>query len=221
MTKRIALILSLMAVAALTGCGGGGNNNAPTETTNVEVNMEPAEPTPTIPPTPPPLGEVVGKVSNIYGENAFVGSVKATVGLAIHLNEHFYTGAGTKMEVTLAKDGSAIWLDQNTDPDFFTSVSCFWIRLTKGTMAVTNKNPMCAAAGQTKSSQHSYVLYQANGGTTTIAVFEGEVTTISPPGYTVKTGQILTVQNGETTGPQPMDQDTINQLQAWIPRIIL
>jgi hypothetical protein len=219
MSKRIALILSLLPVVALTGCNRGGNSAQPQETTNAVVVPEPAEP---VPPTPPPLGPVVGHVSNVSeGENAFVGPTKATVGLPIHLNEHFYTGPGTKMEITLEDGRGTVWLDQLTDPNFFTSARCFWIRLTKGTMAVTNKDPMCAEAGLAKSSQHSYVLYQANGETTTIAVLEGEVTTITPPGYTVRTGQILTVQNGATTGPQPMDQDTINRLQAWIPRIIL
>ena len=219
MMKPIALILSLAAFAALTGCGDGGSDNPPTETTNVDMNAESGGPTET-PQPPPALGAIIGHVSNIYeGENAFVGEGRATEKQPIHLNEHFYTGAGTKMEITL-DNGAVILLDQNTDP-FFTTAKCFWIRLTSGTMTVRNKDPMCTQAGPTKSNQHSYALYQANGGATTIAVFEGEVTTISPPGYTVRTGQILYVRNGETPGPQPMSQDTINQLQGWIPRIIL
>jgi len=146
--------------------------------------------------------------------------VRATEKQPIHLNEHFYTGPGTKMEVTL-ENGGIILLDQLTDPNFFTTARCFWIRLTSGTMTVRNKDPMCAEAGSAKVNQHSYVLYQANGGTTTVAVFEGQVATIEPPGITVNSGQMLTVQNGETTGPQPMSQDTINKLQAWIPHVIL
>ena len=222
MTKRIALILWLLPLAALTGCGGGDNNNAPPPTTDAVVSMEPAGPTETPPPTPPALGPVIAHVSRVYdGDNAFVGSVKATEKQPIHLNEHFYTGAGTKMEVTFEDDGTTTLLDANTDPSIFKKAQCLWIRLTSGTIAVRNKDPVCVEAGSAKANQHSYVLYQANGGTTTIAVFEGEVTTILPPGYTVTAGQMLTVQNGETAGPQPMDQETINRLQAWIPQIIL
>lgn len=219
MTKRIAHILSLLPVAALIGCGGGDNNSAPPPTTEAVANMEPAVPAEQ---TPPQLGPVIGHVSAVYeGDNAFVGSVKATEKLPIHLNEHFYTGAGTKMEVTFEGDGTTTLLDADTDPTILEKAKCLWISLTSGTMAVRNKNPICIQAGLFKGSQHSYVLYRVNGAATTVAVFEGEVTTISPPGYTVRTGQILTVQNGETTGPQPMDQDTINNLQSWIPRIIL
>lgn len=219
MTRRIALILSLLPVAALTGCGGGDNDSAPPPTTDAIVNMEPAEPTP---PPPPALGPVIGHVSAVYGgDNAFVGSVKAREKLPIHLNEHFYTGAETKMEVTFEGDGTTTLLDADTDPTILEKAQCLWISLTSGTMAVRNKNPICIQAGLFKGSQHSYVLYRVNGAATTVAVFEGEVTTISPPGYTVRTGQILTMQSGETTGPQPMDQETINSLQSWIPRIIL
>jgi hypothetical protein len=217
MTNRIALIL--LAFAAAAGCGRGSDETT-TTMTNVVVNAESANTV--TPKQQPPVGEVVGHVTRLFdGTEAFVGSARATEGMAIRLNEHFYTGAGTKMEVKLDTDGSVIMLDQNTDPGFFTTARCFWIRLTSGTMTVTNKNWMCAETGSAKFGQHSYVLYRASGTTTTVAVFEGEVTTISPPGYTVRTGQILTVQNGETSGPQPMDQATINSLQAWIPRIIL
>lgn len=219
MTKRIALVLLAFAAVAACGGGGGGGQGDTTEMTNAVEN---SESTTLTPPQPPPLGEVVGHVTRLFdGTEAFVGSAKATEGMAIHLNEHFYTGAGTKMEVKLDKDGSIILLDQNTDPNFFTTARCFWVRLTKGTMAVTNKDPLCAEAGSAKGSDHSFVLYQVSGGTTTIAVFDGQVTMIEPPGITVNAGQMLTVQNGEANSPQPMDQDTINRLQAWIPRTIL
>jgi hypothetical protein len=221
MTKGIALILSLFAFAAVGGCGKGGGDSAPaTDVNMIAVPVENTANTAT-PEQHPALGEVIAHVTRLYGTNAFVGSVNATEGMAIRLNEHFYTRAGTKMEVSLDKDKSIILLDENTDPDFFTTAECFWIRLTSGRMAVTNKNPLCAKAGKTKSSQHSFVIYQATGATTTIAVFEGQVTTIEPPDFTVNAGQMLTVQNGETSGPQTMSQDTINQLQAWIPRVIL
>jgi len=216
MTNRIALIL--LAFAAAAGCGRGSDDTT-TTTMNVVENAESANAV-TPPQQQPPLGKVVAHVTRLYGTNAFVGSARAAEGQPIRLNEHFYTGAGTKMEVTLEKDGSTIVLDENTDP-FFTTVRCFWIRLSKGTMAVTNKDPVCAEAGSAKGRQHSFVIYQVNGGTTTIAVFDGQVTTIEPPDITVNAGQILTVQNGQTSGPQPMDQDTINRLQAWIPRVIL
>jgi len=218
MMKRIALVLSLCAFVASTGCGRGNDNAPPSD---IAVNMEPAEPEAPA-PTPPPLGAVIAHVTRIHdGTNAFVGSATATVGMVIRLNEEFRTGAGTKMEVTLDKDGSIILLDENTDPNFFTTARCFWVRLTKGRMAVTNKDPMCTEAGSAKSNQHSFVLYQANGETTTIAVFDGQVTTIEPPGFTVNAGQMLVVQNGETSGPTTMSQDTINQLRAWIPVVIL
>jgi len=215
MTNRIAFILSLLPIAALTGCAG-----VTIDCPGCGVGTGTAG---TLQPPPPPPPHVqVAHVSNIFGgSNAFVGSTRASINQPIFLGEHFFTGAGTKMEVTI-EDGGTVLLDQNTDPGFFTVMQCFWIRLSSGAMTVTNKKEMCVDAGGAKVTQHSYVLYTVHGGQETVAVFEGSVTLRSPPGYTLTAGQILVLQNGRPVGPpRQMSQDEINRLQAWIPRVIL
>jgi hypothetical protein len=168
-------------------------------------------------------GVRVAHVSAIFGGNAaFVGQVQAKEGQPIYDGDHFYTGPGTKMEVTLDDDGTTILLDANTDPSVLKKAQCFWIRLTSGTMTVINHRETCVDANGAKFTQHSNVLYGAYGGRVTVAVFNGSVTMNQPPGYTINAGQILILQNGNPVGqPQPMSQDMINRLQAWIPRVIL
>lgn len=224
MIKRIALILSLLPLATLTGCAGIALD-CPT------CFQTPQQPPPAMQTCPngsvisatdscPQQRIQVARVTAIYGTAAFVGSAPAKYGQAIFTGDHFYTGPGTKMEVTL-DDGGTIVLDENTDP-LFEKAKCFWIRLTSGTMNVYNKREMCVAAGSAKVTQHSNVMYAARGGRVTIAVFEGQVTTIQPAGYTINGGQIFVVQNGNPVGPpRPMSQDVINRLQSWIPRVIL
>jgi ferric-dicitrate binding protein FerR (iron transport regulator) len=204
MIKRIALFL-LFPVFALTACAG------------VALDCPTCGGTMEVPPT-----AQVAHVSAIYdGTAAFVGTAPAKDGQPIYPGDHFFTGPGTKMEVAI-EGGGTILLDANTDPNFFATAQCFWIRLTSGVMTVSNKREMCVDAGGAKVTQHSYVLYAARGGRVTVAVFEGLVTTIEPPGYTVTAGQILYLQNGKPVGPpRQMNQDMINRLQSWIPRVIL
>lgn len=209
MRHPIVRILSLLAVAALADCTG----------------MPLDCPGCTGPTSQPPQlpDDVVAHVSAIYdGTNAFVGSSRAAVNQPIHLNEHFFTGSGTKMEVSIDGIGTVL-LDQNTDPNLFKTAKCFWIRLTSGMMTVNNTSTVCVDnTGGGKFTQHSYVLYAAQGGRLTVAVFEGQVTTIEPPGYTINGGQIFLLQGGKPVGPpRQISRDTINRLQAWIPRTIL
>lgn len=203
MTNRIALILSLLPLATLTGCAG------------MVLDC------PTCLETPPRVQ--VAHVSAIYGGTAaFVGSAPARGGQPIFTGDQFYTGAGTKMEITFEDGGATVVLDANTDPSIIKIAQCFWIRLSTGSMTVTNQRKTCVDAGGSKFSQSSYVLYSVQGGRVTVAVFNGNSTMNDPPGYTINGGQILFLQNGVPVGPpRPMSQTESNRLQAWIPRVIL
>src|SRR4051812_28139292 len=104
------------------------------------------------------------------------------------------------MEVTLESGGTVV-LDENTDPSFFQTAKCFVIRLFSGKMTVTNSRPVCVENGPNVAGQHSYVLYEASSGSLRMTVFQGQVTTISPPGFTINPGESMVLQNGRAASP--------------------
>jgi len=176
---------------------------------------------PTCTSTPP---RPVAHVTNIDGGTAaFVGSAPAHVNQPIFAGDHFYTGAGTKMEIAIDNGGTVV-LDANTDPNFFTTATCFVIRLFSGQMAVnsTPTNPVCVEKGPNVAGQHSYVVYQANANSLRITVLEGQVVTISPPGVVINAGQSAVLQDGRVASPpQQVPPPVLNRIRSWIPIRIL
>ena len=164
----------------------------------------------------------VAHVSAIYGSGAaFVGTAIAHVNEPIFEGDHFFTRAGAKMEVTV-ESGGTIVLGENTDPNLYLKTRCFLIRLFSGQMTVKTKNNECAEveSGPNAAGQHSYVLYQANPASRrlTITVFEGQVTTIRPPGVTINAGQTMVLQNGQVASPPRQLPGAVLQRmqQSWI-----
>lgn len=207
---RLIRAMSVFSLALLSGCVPLA---CPTCTTS------PAVPSTTA--ATPPVPVQVAHVSAIYnGSAAFVGSTAARVNEPIYLGDHFYTGAGTMMEVTL-ESGGTVMLDENTDPGFFQTAKCFIIRLLSGRMTVTNTQPLCVENGPNVAGQHSYVLYEAHSGSLRITVFQGQVTTLSPSGFTINAGQSMILQNGRAVGPpRQLSPAILNRMQSWIPRVI-
>jgi ferric-dicitrate binding protein FerR (iron transport regulator) len=166
----------------------------------------------------------VAHVSAIYdGSAAFVGAMPAQQNQPIFEGDHFYTGAGTKMEIAIEKGGTVV-LDANTDPNIFITAKCFVLRLLSGKMVVnsTPTNPACVESGSNAAGQHSSVLYEASGNSLRITVFQGRVTTIRPPGIIVDAGQSVVLQNGRVASPpQRVSQQLLDRMQSWIPRVIL
>ena len=214
MTKLIRA-LSILGLAVLTSC-------VPIDCPTCVFPLPSAASPQPIPSTPPHVQ--VAHVSNIFdGSAAFVGSTPASQGQPIFEGDHFYTGAGTKMEVTL-EGGGTVMLDANTDPNLFTSAKCFVLRLLSGKMVVnsTPSNPLCVESGPNAAGQHSSALYEASGDSLRITVFEGQVMTIRPPGIVVNAGQTTTLQGGRVASPpRQLPPEILNRLQSWIPRVIL
>jgi ferric-dicitrate binding protein FerR (iron transport regulator) len=212
---KLIRALSILSLAALASC-------VPID---CPTCVFPVPPTASTQPVLEPVSHIkVAHVSNIFdGTAAFVGSTVAQINQPIFEGDHFFTGAGTKMEVTIETGGS-VMLDANTDPNLFTSAKCFVLRLLSGKMVVnsTPNNPLCVESGSNAAGQHSSVLYESDGRSLTITVFEGQVITIRPSGVLITTGQSATLKDGRLASPpQQLSQDILNEKQSWIPRVIL